>query len=687
MDTESSLLAAGQAGTYDRSLSLRTDTFTSLADAPFVALGQKGGGGHLTINQIADQLANSKASPKKSDDSVAMTTVVCTSEQSKNPIVSKMTEALSLKQSPTLTKQLAAAVGGANSVQVITQYMCRYCGRQFESTVEMQHHIQEHVEGKAPHECSVCGKVYRTPSKLQRHVRVHSGERPYACSVCGRRFTRSDHVKQHMKVHFQPKDVNVCHLCSDMKFNRRAALHLHLQQQHGIQQVFTCHRCGEAYQSLEEMQTHKLTHDTFLNSLKSNTIQATSGVAKFALGPQKLDQGGMKSEAAASEDVKHGGMLKITTNGIYVPANLDNVTSLSNKLLMEGMEKMAKEAEVQKKYQEELNQLNHDAKNYQKLKQDMQERAKIAEIFNIKQEVSNGGSDEIGDYSPMEDGLDDGSLLEVRGKETTTLVNADGMSMFIVPTLQQIKTETESEMEADDLDESEQNSSKDSVGINREGDIDKSEGDVHDNGETDSLGRSISPKSAIKMEGYSKPCPKSKKPGFVPPTLQSTETKTVSSGEYEQSPKPMLSLLTPKISELIKAKVEQNLSQSGQTFIISNQIPKLTFIPNVSASRSITATTLQHLLPAINSTISIAPAPIAALHAVPRKGSLEKPRLLRCEHCCIWFEDMAMSMLHSTLHSADGTDPFTCRKCYKKLGNRLEFMAHMVWHLEPNMDI
>ena len=62
------------------------------------------------------------------------------------------------------------------------------------------------------------------------------------------------------------------------------------------------------------------------------------------------------------------------------------------------------------------------------------------------------------------------------------------------------------------------------------------------------------------------------------------------------------------------------------------------------------------------------------------------PAGTRCEHCHIWFEDFAMFMLHNSLHSADEADPFTCKKCMKKLGNRLEFTAHLVWHLDPILD-
>lgn len=98
------------------------------------------------INQIAAQLANSKASQSQSSPtnvSIAPATLSNGVEKSKNPIVATMTEALSLKQLPTLTKQLSKPASGTSSgMQVITQYMCRYCGQQFESTSDMHQHIQ-----------------------------------------------------------------------------------------------------------------------------------------------------------------------------------------------------------------------------------------------------------------------------------------------------------------------------------------------------------------------------------------------------------------------------------------------------------------------------------------------------------------------------------------------------------------
>lgn len=475
-------------------------------------------------------------------------------------------------------------------------------------------------------------------------------------------------------------------------------------------QVFTCLRCGEAFESLEEMQTHKLGHDTILNSMKDGSKSAPiNGVAKFSLGV-KAEQTNDKYDfikyskpntdstttdaiTVMAEDKKPE--IKLPT-AIFIPANMENVSALSNKLILEGMEKMAKEsadaAELQKKYEQEVMQLNVDARKYQdqleeEEKKKQEERIKIAQAFTIKAEAKTN-----------DDNTSD-SGLEIEGRETTHMVNGDGMTMFILPTLTQPgKPKGDGEESDMETEESEQNSSKDSAGINREGDDDKGDEDGNEKMEcSDDKTSKTEDKISTKADGYTKPCPRSKKPGYIPIAAKPTETKTVSSEEYNAlAPRSLLSTLNPKLNELIKAKVEQNMSQGPvpqmpQTTLIltnpplSQQLPKLTLIPNVVPG-SLPNTYYQKIQPTSSVTLAAVAASVAGQSA-PKKEKTETPKLIKCEHCCIWFEDNAMSMLHNTLHSADAADPFTCRKCYKKLGNRLEFMAHLIWHLEPNMDI
>jgi hypothetical protein len=135
-------LSAVTASELGMTINLETSPVSSTVPSQVVQTGQKAS----LINQIAAQLASSKASQSQTSPTnvaIAPAPVANGNDKSKNPIVATMTEALSLKQSPTLTKQLSKPVGGSSSgMQVITQYMCRYCGQQFESTNDMQLHIQ-----------------------------------------------------------------------------------------------------------------------------------------------------------------------------------------------------------------------------------------------------------------------------------------------------------------------------------------------------------------------------------------------------------------------------------------------------------------------------------------------------------------------------------------------------------------
>jgi len=511
-------------------------------------------------------------------------------------------------------------------------------------------------------------------------------------------------------------------------------------------QVFTCHRCGEAFESLEEMQTHKLCHDTVLNSMKDGGNAATppDGIARFSLGPQKPEQGNSMNKydfisvkpttsyattTTTVEDTKPP-MLKIPT-AFYIPANMDNVSALSNKLVMEGMEKLAKEnAEAQRLYEEEVMKLKADSNKFSKEQEQRieEEKMKIAQAFTIKAgKIAASPSPSVDDNDSRSEASND--LVIVEGQETTHIVNGEGMSMFMLPSLlkhgrKAVAKEEESDMETED---SEQNSSKDSVGINREGDDAGSEGEgserMDDSGISEMAGlENGSSKVSPRPEVYTKPCPKSKKPGFIAAGAGSlTENKTTMfnmlttvSEPTPIAPKPMLSLINPKLNELIKAKVEQNMSQqqpvhSVPTFVVTNpslispmnsHLPKLTLIPNFSKitpppnpmssfASILPATSILQTQPNASQSSSATLAAVAAsmsAQMTPKKME-GPPKLIKCEHCCIYFEDNAMSMLHNTLHSADTADPFTCRKCYKKLGNRLEFMAHLIWHLEPNMDL
>lgn len=601
--------------------------------------------------------------------------------------------------------------GDDDSVRFMTQYMCRYCAHRFDSWTKMQEHVQGHLKGKHNnHTCSVCGKEYRTPSKLQRHVRVHSGERPYPCSVCGRRFTRSDHVKQHMKVHLPPQELNVCRLCGT-RFMKRQSLQLHLQQAHLVNQLFTCNRCGEAFESLEQLNAHNLTHDAILNSMNSDgksphetTLQ---GLAKFSMGPavkqvelptktsmkEKKSTAAVKPPPIVDDSQKYNYVLTLDA-----PENQEAITKISDKLIAESIEEESKKyEEIQRQIEEHAKLMAEEtAKHEEELEKLRQQREKdekivaekIASAFNIER------SDDFND-SKEDDSMD---ISEY--DSPSVLTSVDGTSMYISTSdILKMKEGTVQNDNNSDGSDSNINETEDS-------DMTEMKDDLEPNEQENDLNKDSKKTPHVVIAGHNK----AYKPGPLWfKTAQEIHRNAILNQQSDKilnipkvdsvaadsdlgkgtQPK-MVSCIKPSINELLKAKVEQkNISVSEKDQNLTNAVSGFQRPVPIAPRQQIQQYILVSPPPQPNTaqmsqpnTSQLMPSTTQMVHQ-----NLSQSGMLRCDHCCIWFEDRAMCLLHNTLHNADEADPFTCRKCYKKLGNRLEFMAHLVWHLEPNMDI
>lgn len=161
----------------------------------------------------------------------------------------------------------------------------------------------------------------------------------------------------------------------------------------------------------------------------------------------------------------------------------------------------------------------------------------------------------------------------------------------------------------------------------------------------------------------------------------SKDISTAAESSNQDTQPKMISCIKPNINELLKAKVEQknfNVAEYDKNVTVSNPLLAISQRQPIHVPIAPQQQLQQYIL--------VQPPPQTTVTPVTPQ-TLQNSGMLKCEHCCIWFEDRAMALLHNTLHNADKNDPYTCRKCYKKMGNRLEFNAHLVWHLEPNMDI
>ncbi|XP_041361693.1 uncharacterized protein LOC121377681 [Gigantopelta aegis] len=582
------------------------------------------------------------------------------------------------------------------AVQIITRYMCRFCGRQFDSMGDMQNHTQMHFSEKPPHSCYVCGRTYRTPSKLQRHVRVHSGERPYSCQICGKRFTRSDHVKQHMKVHLPQCQKNVCRLCG-MRFMRRQTLQAHLRS-HGYHQVFSCNRCGEAFESAMMLHQHKTTHEpdaepaTAVDGVIKQEPESPDdtkpivGLAKFGLGPQpdvkETIDGHYTSQSSRSTTSKLKKMLSARDTGKFAAAmthELDN-----------DIEAMARSSMMMQQENGDIDDILKTATAMTgngglDLAQDAFKETREYLVAEMKKreitdetENSQVPSISISDcYSLATEDSKSGDATNEEDVNVTGSTLTDGNRMILVPPSDMMDN---NDFNSDHSGETnKRNGSNEKHGTqngmddqdeNNDERKSKSPGemDADDDDNDDDIIVKILPKSKNNRSATTSGSSTSKLtisclpsvPRLMKPPRLSSSSATSTSNPHMSTFLPTLTKATPPLT-------------SAPAFDLLNQRS----VPQVSTSAS------PHLSSAyLPSSISALDAPITGRSSAYLFGK----KMLRCDHCSIWFEDQSMSMLHMSLHSADESDPFTCKKCLKRLGNRLEFMAHIVWHLDPHMD-
>ncbi|KAJ9601616.1 hypothetical protein L9F63_000224, partial [Diploptera punctata] len=83
---------------------------------------------------------------------------------------------------------------------------CGVCGRHFNTTPEILHHLKVHAGSrtvKSPADrkfrCDHCERRFFTRKDVRRHLVVHTGKRDFLCQFCPQRFGRKDHLVRHIK--------------------------------------------------------------------------------------------------------------------------------------------------------------------------------------------------------------------------------------------------------------------------------------------------------------------------------------------------------------------------------------------------------------------------------------------------------------------------------------------------------
>ncbi|KAL8589507.1 hypothetical protein ACOMHN_015893 [Nucella lapillus] len=580
-----------------------------------------------------------------------------------------------------------------SAVQVITRFMCKFCGRQFIHRADMDAHALLHDDERPPLTCGVCGKIYNTRSKLQRHVRVHSGERPFPCNVCGKRFPRSDHVKQHMRVHSKLSSGELlatalpvglthkshCRLCN-VKFEDRSELGKHLLT-HGFNKLYSCIYCGEVFECNDKLKKHKQAHEVRLEecrpvlSVPDPTMSSKSSASFSKNGSKKRKPGRPKGSKTVTRRRKELSRLGFSKFKITRRSASESWQTIAPVLKTEGTDSLDQSASTSDHSMPILERILMDnASSVIKLEKDTE--GDNSDSGN-KSEDSDFPQMSISACYSLAEGQDNSNIPDIEEIRASTM--SDGNNMIVLP--------SGGDLREDDDDDDSSNSAE---GGGRE----MEHSAAPDVSHVSSVCAVTATRSAVDA--------RTTQTNFIRPTmLPATATATLMTLQQQVYPQAQT-----VCSSSVGGMPPVSLPLTGAPPTTTTTRPTISLLPNVLAFRThplLTTSTLNLAPHPVQPTVAggilngasrlynplgnfpgaaASPAVFSMLDTFPPGGR----KMMRCPHCCIWFEDSTLGLLHQSLHSADEADPFTCKKCLKRLGNRLEFTAHIIWHLDPTME-
>ncbi|XP_074031064.1 uncharacterized protein isoform X2 [Leptinotarsa decemlineata] len=139
--------------------------------------------------------------------------------------------------------------------EVIKQFRCRKCSKNFKSKELVQKHEKIHSEIK-PFHCKICSKSFRTNSQLVIHKRVHTEERPFVCKICSHSFKLMRNLRRHKWIHSAEKPF-VCKFCSK-SFADKSYLKDH--ERIHTEKRFSCQFCSKIFHLWKTFKVHVKTH-------------------------------------------------------------------------------------------------------------------------------------------------------------------------------------------------------------------------------------------------------------------------------------------------------------------------------------------------------------------------------------------------------------------------------------------
>ena len=128
-------------------------------------------------------------------------------------------------------------------------YDCRYCGKLFKSSGNLNCHVRIHT-GAKPYLCRHCSQV----GQLKTHLlKSHNEGTWFTCRICQKKFTGSCDLKHHLHCH----EVLKPYVCSECPKHFQTAGELkHHALRHFDVKLFCCGLCGKDYKHKQNVPRH-----------------------------------------------------------------------------------------------------------------------------------------------------------------------------------------------------------------------------------------------------------------------------------------------------------------------------------------------------------------------------------------------------------------------------------------------
>ncbi|XP_062594604.1 sal-like protein 1 [Saccostrea cucullata] len=486
--------------------------------------------------------------------------------------------------------------------------------------------------------CRYCARQFDSAEDMKKHIVSHT--KPgrvsnHSCFVCGKTYSTPSKLQRHVRVHSGERPYP-CHVCG-RRFTRSDHVKQHLKTHLPQREKNTCRICSMKFNTRQALFSHlQVTHSI-------NQIFTCDKCGEAFDNAEKLKSHKISHETLAQPTVTESADIE---GAMLIQQNNANKVVDCENLMVIGLAKFSVSAAMISDMDEDMEDESNDGKSSSLSK------------ASRKLDYTNGNDEESADKI-----LNDADTIDTDG---TMYISPELMEKFIKSEPMDDYEDSTAQGNSDGFQNSGiavhssdskfvkdmwQNDSE-SEEVEKKPTVDESETAIHFSTGTKSIGNGrkvteimVYPKTGAKVTSYTEP--------ITSQTLAEPSKIKLGPASYKAA---------------VRKKLQMNYPYPRNTF---KSLVKTLGINSNAVS--------------VDKTNTTAPKQAESPAATSTTAPTEK-KTWKCEHCSIYFEDYSMSLLHSSLHDADEEDPFTCRKCLKKLGNRLEFTAHLVWHLEPMMD-